>query len=186
MKQNNKKILAVSFGFIVVVAIVTILSINIFTPKEKHISQNNNSTSINALTCKYNGTEDAFFHSNLASNELDEVKITFNDDKIDKISLTYSGEYIDNDTAKKISSEMHAKYNLYMDTTSVGFDKLSPNFSVINAKVIVSLFLSIDTLNAETAKFLFLDENEVRNISNTTINSLKKKYTTKGFSCAES
>lgn len=183
MKQNKKKVVIITLCFIVVVAIVVIALLNIFKPKETYIKSKDSFEAISSLYCTSSNVNGAFFHDETARKEVNEIKFSYKDGKIDKMQFTYTGDYPNAEMAKSASDRMHYNYNTFMDNTSVKFSDLSPNFSVIDKQVIVNLFFDEKTATAETASLLFLTDSDTGNYKNNTLSTMKKKYENKGFSC---
>ena len=184
MRKKTKTIATVGLAFTVVAVVTAVLLVNLFSTKETYKTNSDTTTTVLSLHCKNVTTpEGAFFHSDGAAKELTEVKFTFKDGEADKMSFTYTGNYADKATATKTSSEMHAKYNLYMDSTDVKFSDLSPNFSVIDNQIIISLFFDDVTLTAGTAPLLMLEPADASRVKQYSVDTLSKYYKSMGFSC---
>lgn len=177
------KTVAVGLSIIAVVAVVSLIILNVFGSKETYITDGGTTAAVSSLDCRIITPKDAFFYSDEDLNATSEVKATLVDDKFDKISFVYTGTFADNNAAKVVSSAMHADYNIYMNGTPIDFSELSPNFSVIGNQVVINLFLTTETLTTETAKLIFLSASETSKIKNYSGGDLKKLYTDKGFSC---
>lgn len=184
MKKNKStKVAVMTCIFVLVAILMALLLIKLFEPHETHTSDENTTTVVAALSCKSANMPEAFFHSEEASSEAQEVKITMQDNRADKVSFTYTGTFANAEEAKRAASDMHADYNIYMGTTTVGFSDLLPNFSTIDKQVVIALYLDEKTLAVGTAPLIFLSESEMKNFNTYSLNNLKKIYTGKGFSC---
>lgn len=182
-KEHKKTILTIVSIIIIIIAAIIVGVVFLLRPKEQYTSKGDKNQIVAALSCKSDTVESPFFHIDTAAYELHEVKFTFAGDSVDKMSYTYTGNFSDSEAEKKASSLLHAKYNEYMNTTTVEFSDLSPNFSNIDNQLVISLFLDEKTFTSGTAKLVFLRESDVSQIKKYSIENLRAAFEKSGFSC---
>lgn len=175
--------LAYIFGTLAAIVAIIIILLNIFTPKDSHITSEDSLQSIEAVHCKTENLASPFFETNGAKNVEHEVKITLMNDKVDKMSYTYIGLFESKDETEKALSALHAKYNIYMDTTDIYHEDLYPTFSNLGTKGIINLYIQDKTFNLDTAKLILLSDYEYEQFSGYNIETLAKIYENKGFVC---
>lgn len=112
-----------------------------------------------------------------------EIKVMLLNDKMDKISYTYSGTYESNKDAENAHAFLHASYNEYMGKFSQKASTFSPNFNNAGTEATINLFGQAGDINSYTGKLFFLDSNEYYKAKSLSSDMLKKLYENKGFSC---
>ena len=112
-----------------------------------------------------------------------EVKIILLNNKMDKISYTYSGTYKFDGEAKDAHAFLHANYNDYMGKYNQKTNLFAPNFNDAGAEVTISLFGQVKDVNSYTGKLFFLDSSEYNKVKSLSSDMLKKLYENKGFTC---
>lgn len=148
---------------------------------ETRHSQSVEKYAISSLDCTASQPNDAFFAEKNAQKRSHKVKITFREDKADKITYTYEGTFSDNTTAEAVSSRFHADYNIYMGDNGLNPESLAPTFSAADATTYINLYGSYDKLNSATEKLFFLTNDEYSGGQSSSY--LERVYGTKGFSC---
>lgn len=182
--KHKKRFGVVEFtALILIIAIVVILLLTLTGNSASYTSDVIKENSISILDCKSENPNEKFFSHNAESAVIHEIKITFDDNTIDKLTYTYTGRYATNSEAKDALSWMQGDYNKYMGTTSVYQEDLTPTFSAIGTEAIINLYFNANTFNSETARFVFLDDGEYTAAINMSAKNIEKIYREKGFSC---
>ncbi|MBR0372846.1 hypothetical protein IJH72_02830 [Candidatus Saccharibacteria bacterium] len=180
-KNGKQKSLEITI-FCISIAVVTVILCLLFSGKETRTSSNNiYSTKI--LYCVNNNPEDSFFTDSNAINNKHEIKVTYKDDKPDKVSYTYTGKFNTSTKADNSNATLHAKYNKYMAEYDLSPTILSPTFSVVESKLKINLFTDISNINNKTGKLFFLNLDEISSLTSESADKLKDIYSDKNFSC---
>lgn len=184
MNEEKKKKLVWPWAVaIVLVGIIITLVVLMTNSKTSYETGGNQITSIAALYCKASSPASPFFESPDAMSQLYEIKYTYRDKKVDKTSFTYTGTFSSDAAAKTAASTLHAKYNEYMYTTNSDPEDMSPNFSSIDNQLVITLFFTGKTFNADIAPIMFISSTDVSKIDSYSVNTLQKIYEARGFSC---
>ena len=125
----------------------------------------------------------AFFVSKSVQRYNHEIRVVFKNQRPDAWQYHYNGTYNSNDSAEAAEAALHADYNIYMGENDLEQSSLNPVFSTIKSKVQISLYGDEKTITPATARFFFLESDELNNIFDSTIDDLKKDYEDDGFSC---
>ena len=107
---------------------------------ETRISEERGSEKMTALSCKTGNSEEAFFNSETANTVENVVKITFKDDKLDKVFYSYEGTYRSYDVAEQENANFHAKYNKYLSPYGINPEILTPTFLTSETKFRINLY----------------------------------------------
>lgn len=161
-----------------------------FTENGTETQMHTDETTVSSyINCNSAYPVDPFLSSDLSSNPNHELKVTFDEEGINTLSYTYTGNFANAKTAEDESSRLLSKYNTYMGQETLHKNGvLSPAFSSINEKLVINLFMSRKYLDRSTAKLVFLSYTEYVEIENTNnykeiLNKLKAFYQNKGFIC---
>ena len=138
---------------------------------------------ISALICTASSPENVFFSSKLATSVKHTVKVTFKDEKADKISYSYEGELENNEKAESVMSAFHANYNIDMSNNGRDPESLTPSFVASDKTVRINLYSTVDNLNSAVAKFFFLTSEEQGKIATYSRKTVQKIYEKVGFKC---
>ena len=182
MEEKKRRIRYIAIAL--VLFIIVIILIFLLKRSETRFSDDTAKDEISALDCKTGPIEDGFFVSETANSTSNELKITFKNQKMDKIYYSYYGVYRSEDVANADDTHLHAKYNIYMGENGVEQGSLNPNYSVVKTKYHISLYVDdYDKINPVTAKFFFIDKEDIEEFNSYPIDTLKSYYEKKNFKC---
>ena len=182
MKKNNRilTLVLVGVGLIALAILIAIFA----NGKETRISEPMESETISALYCTARGIEGAFFSSETANTIENEIKITYNNNGIDKIYYSYNGVYRSSDVAHEDEVRLHAKYNKYMGENGQKIEDLEPSYDEMKNKLHIGLYAdSYDRINEVTSVLFFIDKENINKIKKYSMEDLKNYYDDKSFSC---
>ena len=185
-KKNKTPILAISV-LIGMIAIIIIILIFVLNGSEKHISEDNTtSAKQEVLHCTASTPLNPFFEAtHNASGVKYDLKVLFEDSKVNTATFSYKATFNSNDIAKSEISKMHWNYDDFMGKTSIHQESLTPVFGEYNNEISISLFFDKKYLVSELGSLLFLDQNESYKIQKYSLSDLKKIYRSKNFSCKD-
>ena len=169
--------------FAIFIIIIIMIIWLIFRPKESHTSSNVAGEKIILLKCKSENPEDAFFETFSAKESTHEIRATFKDDKIDKISYIFEAKYDSLKAAEAANASLHGQYNKYMGEYGLSEQSLNPNFAVIDDSIKIYLDTDKKNINHSTSQFFFLNSDEFQRFSSRNSEELKQIYENKDFSC---
>lgn len=188
-KEKTRKVALTGTILLAVAAVIASLVWFFFGNGEERRTSTNISTSSSYIDCTATQPEDAFFSSDLSANANQKIKVTFNNEGIDKIAYTYTGKFATSEIAEEESGRMTFDYNTFMgQQTPYNRGVLSPAFSPIENKLVVNLFMANKYFDNNTAKLVFLSPDEYSRISeiesvDNLMVELKKIYESKMFIC---
>ncbi|MBQ3263782.1 hypothetical protein IJH06_01585 [Candidatus Saccharibacteria bacterium] len=182
-EKSNMKVWLVVASVLVVVALCVVGMVLLLRGSETRETGSKETYAISALTCTTRSAEDAFFSLDSAISSEHTIKMTFKDEKPDKVSYSYVGEFSTAELAEKASSSYHANYNVDMGGNKMNPEKLTPAFVATDKTVKINLYSAVNELNATTAKFFFLTADEQRNLSTYSEKTIQKIYENVGFKC---
>ena len=182
MSKSNKILTMVLIG---VGLIALAIFIAIFANgSETRTSESYENNSISAVHCTAKGIEDAFFYSDKVNTIKNEIKVTYNNDKIDKMYYSYNGTYRSSDVVHEDEVRLHAKYNTYMGENGQKIEDLNPAYDETNNKLHIGLYAdSYDKINEATSVFFFINKDDINNVKKYSMDNMKKYYESKSFSC---
>lgn len=181
MASNNKSMKYFVIGFVVlVVALAAIFLVNVFRSKETYTSIPTKEEQVSAVVCTAGDLEGGFFRKNNAGDFRQEIKVTFNGEKIDKLNYNLIAKYSDDEAAKKASSDFHANYNIYMGKEA---ENLTPTFNHSGVNIKINLFADEKNLSKLAGRVFFLDGDEYVNFFRLTKDRVTKIYKAIGFVC---
>lgn len=166
---------------VVIMVIVWMLFVSNETYVTNDASGKNNK--IGSLVCKTKESDEAFFNLSQAKEEQHEIKATFKENKLDKMSYNYDGVYETNERAEYAAAKFRVDYDTFMGKKSLEPSILDSKFAAVDNKARVSLFADRDKLNNNTVGFFFLDMDEFQKIKSYSIENLADIYRKKGFDC---
>ena len=169
----------IAFGAAIAFAIACIVK-----QKEVYVPGAEKKTVVEALVCESSNPEGGLFNSEIANRVTHEVKATFKDNGIDKLSYMFLGEYNSADEAASDEATLHAYYNIYMGQKEVPIATFNPVYSV-NEKALQMVFYTDDKdeIEPSVAALFFIDAEEVAMMKRVKIDELKTLYEKKNFSC---
>ncbi|MBP5647698.1 hypothetical protein J6X04_00165 [Candidatus Saccharibacteria bacterium] len=181
MKKNK------SVRFIVIALVLVAIAIffwMLINGKETRISSEKENVPVSVLYCTSGNIEGAFFTSETVNTTKNEIKVMFEDDKLNNIFYAYNGTYRSTEVAREDETRLHAKYNLYMGDNNISQESLSPAYSVVNSKLHLTLYVDdYDKINSVTSVFFFINEDKIEDYEKYSIDEMKTFYKNKGFKC---
>lgn len=182
-KLNTKKI-TILVVFLVLIIGLLILFVNLFREKVTSTTTDDKTAESISLYCKTDSKdiEDAFFDIKDAASATQQIKVVFNHKKIDTISYDSTINFNNYETAKKREAELHYKYGSYMQNNGKTMTDFSPNFSVDDMEVKISLFANSKQLNSETAKIFLINSSDSA-LESYSPKALATLYRSKSFTC---
>lgn len=181
-KKRSTKIIG-AIVIIIAMIIVALLFLLFGSYRETRTSQETITSAVAALDCKSTQPLQNVFSYKSNDSATHELKITFDNERIDKINYIYTGRFTDASATENALAEMHAKYNTYMGTTEIYHEDLTPVFTVDGTEGRINLFIERKKFTAGTAKLVFLDDDEYAKMKKAGIEDVKKLYENKGFRC---
>ena len=182
-KRNKQKLWYAGAVICVMVAMAAVLCL-LFNGKETKISDNSGNNSISVLDCKASSpVVESFFEAKDAINNEHEIKITYQGNRVDKVSYTYTADFPSGKEADEANAVLHAKYNNYMAQYSLDPAKLGPTFTVVDNNFKINLFTDMSKIDPAMMGLFFLDNEDIGLLESGKIESLKKIYFQKGFNC---
>ncbi len=185
-KNHSNRIMARVSICVVVISVILIIFLvgrDLLQGTEERTSGTIPDSTISAVTCTATNPEEAFFStptSVLGGSH--EIKITSTKNSaVDKVFYTYETNYASNEDASKAEAQFRANYNKALTIDNA--EKLSPNFSVINNKLQITLFGDVSELTSITAQPFFITADDFKSISNFDVPTLTELYQSKGFTC---
>ena len=177
-RANNTAMTLIGLAFVLG---LLALAANLFSSRISYTTSEENSSSTQSLYCSGTAiTNEGFFDLSNAESAKQEIRATIDNNNIQSISYSLNAIYNTPEIAKTVGSELHAQYNLYMDSQSLDIGLLSPTFSVSNTKVKIGLYADGKKINNATAKLFFLNPDQLSNFSNV---SLIDFYEKQKFTC---
>ncbi len=178
---KQKWVVSITLGlFFLLIGLIVFWLTNV---NETRKTSDNNITSVGVLECKSARPINAFFDSQTATSAEQKIKITFKDDKADKISYDYVGTYDNDKQASDDRTTFAIKYDLELGENKNKQKSLTANFSASGNTARITIYTEQDNLNADIAKFFFLGQNEYKDVGTLSADTLKRLYQGKGFTC---
>ena len=182
MKDKQKKTIYIIIAVVFIVLAIIILFL--LNGSEKRTSTKKENDSITALDCKAGRMENAFFISSTANNTSHEVKVTFRNDKIDKLYYLFEGVYRTYDIADQDNANFHAKYNIHMSGNGLEQESLAPTFLTAKTKLRINLYAkNREMMNKATAVLFFIKEDDLEKFLDYSRDEATEYYKKQGFSC---
>lgn len=181
--RNTKKIIILVVFLVLIIGLV-ILIVNLLKDNVTTTTSDDKTVSSTSLYCKTDSKdlEDAFFDVKDASDASQKIKVIFSHKKIDTISYDSTLKFENYETAKKREAELHFQYGSHMQNNGKTMTDYSPNFSVDDTEVKISLFASLKQLNSETAKIFLINASD-SSLETYSPKALAALYQSKGFTC---
>ncbi len=169
---------------VLILLVIVIILFILFNGRETRTSEGGENESVTALYCTAGNLEEAFFTSTTANTIKNEIKVTFKNNKMDRLFYTYKGTYRSTEVARDDEAVLHAKYNIYMGENHLIQESLSPSYSVANSKFNLTLYIDdYSKINPATAVFFFIGEDKIAEFQDYTIDKMKTFYEDQGFQC---
>ena len=181
MAGKNKK----TNSFIIILAmfataLIAFFLFIIFNGKETYTSSQDDDVKVGVVVCNAGNLEDGFFNDDSAEKFEQEIKITFNNGVVDKMSYNLAIEYQNDELARKKNAIFHANYNKSMGKEA---EDLIPTFYDSGQDVKIGLFVNKKSLNNVVGKIFYLTDSERMKLFQLTPDDVIKIYEDVGFAC---
>ena len=183
-KRDKRSVLMVISGIVLFFAIVTIVLMVFFLPREIQVSDNSSkTTSIMSLVCRSDYLPRSFFFDANAEKQQYIVRAAYQDNKLSSISFGYTGIFGSEKEADNVESKMHAKFNLYMYDYGLDPEKYNPNFRNLANEARVELFSSVDNMSDAFARVVLSEDSNTDIFTKNEYKDLSEIYEKVGYSC---
>lgn len=180
--KNEKSVKYIVVALVLFVIVIFILLL--LNGSETRTSDNGENKSVTALYCIAGNLEGAFFSSTTANTIKNEIKVTFKNNKMDKLFYNYKGTYRSAEVADDDEAVLHAKYNVYMGENHLLQESLSPSYSVVDSKFGLTLYVDdYSKINSATAVLFFIDKDKIAEFQDYSIDQMKTFYEKQSFQC---
>ncbi len=181
-KDRTRRVGGILLALLVIFIIIIFLILN-----SGHVTNTGGESEndvVTALDCKANGIEGQFFSSSTANTIENQVKVTFKNDKPEKLFYVFEGVYRDYDVADHDNAVLHAKYNERMSGNGLEQGSLTPTFSTVKTKMRINLYAKEPgIINRATAVLFFIKEDDVEKYLDYSRDEVADYYKKQGFSC---
>lgn len=183
-KRRTIKIIGLSVIFLAILIIPLLLLF--FNKHETHISDKGENKIVTALDCTTRSIDEAFFTSEIANTITNQIKITFNQNKIDKLFYSFEGIYRSKEIAEQDETNLHARYNIHMGKYGINPEILTPTFSTVNTKMRINLYAkNREIISRGVGLLFFINDEDINNFLEYSKDQVTNFYKEKGFSCDE-
>lgn len=180
-KQSNR---AIAIPIIIIIIIIIVILYFLLNRHETYTSEGDTNDVVTALDCTAGRLENATFVSSTANVVTNQVKITFNNDKIDKLFYHFEGTYRDHETAEYDSGIFLANYYKHMSASNQSYESLTPTFVSAKTKTRISLYVKgRNAINKAVAKFFFVNGEDFEEYIDYSRDQVANYYQKQGFSC---
>ncbi len=182
--KKTRRQLAISIVIVVLITAVIVGVILILgSGKETKTVTSVESDVEKTIVCTNSDDETSFFKSGYPNSAKHEVRIIVKNNKMDKLSMKYTGVYESEYVAEKSSGIIHAAYNDLLGKNSISQGVFSPNFMKNGSTLTIELIGEVKDINPVTAKLFYIDQSEFNKIKSFSLDGIKRTYENKGFSC---
>lgn len=183
--KKTRRQLATSIVIVVLItAVVVGLILILGSGRETRTVTNEESDEEKTVVCTNSNDEKSFFKSGYSANPVKhEVRIITKNNKMDKLSIKYTGVYESEYITGKSSGLIHAAYNDLLGKNNIAQDIFSPNFMKNGSTLTIELYGNVNDINFVTSKLFYIEQSEFNKIKSLSTDGLKKIYENKGFSC---
>lgn len=181
-KQKKIGIEKVLLGCLVIFLIILFFILN--SGHETHITGESEEKKITALDCSADNIKGAFFTSSAANTVKNQIKVTFGDDKVDKIFYFFEGVYNSYEVAEHDNAALHARYNKHMSGNGLEQESLTPTFSTVETKMRINLYAkNREMINRATAVLFFINSDDLEDYLDYSRDQVMEYYQKQGFLC---
>lgn len=181
--RKEKKQYIFGIILIVIVAVITAVVVWVLSfSKETVVKTERDSSEHGSLLCKGKSDEYSFFKDS-PSKVTQEVKILFVDNKMDKISLAYTGIYDSEYNAQLYGTQFRVDFEKKVLDYGKETTSFSPIFAIENNVLTISLYTDVKNIDSSTSKFFNIDTSEFNSIKSMSQSEVKSLYEKKSFSC---
>lgn len=179
-KRSKKQIRSWVFLVIVLLVAFILLLLSRETITETGSTPSPNTTT--ALVCTASNVSYAKISSSVMENSTLEIKALFtNDSDLSNVSLTFTTRYASNEAAVAAEAVMHHEFGTLLANEGFDFTAFSNKFSVIDNKVIITLYSGQAGLTAKTAPYFMIPSSAITASKST----FKKLLAAEGINCKE-
>jgi len=171
---------------IVIVVMIAVLLLISFALKGKTTVSGEYPANIKtgAIVCNKNNASYPYIDApDSESHRMGSVRIvgTYNESKIiEKIALDFTTIFNDKGEAEVGKAYMHGEFGKRLSADDLSFSEFDNNFSLVDKKVVVSLFAPIDKINEHNYQYLLLKSKPDRNLL---VNAFTQNYQGLGYNC---
>lgn len=181
-ESKTKKVVGIPLAILMVFAVV--LFFLLFNKRETRISGGTDSEVVTALNCVAGGVESAFFTPSTANTVEHQIKVTFSNDRVDKLFYAFEGVYRTYEIAEQENAVFHAKYNIHMSGNNLEQESLTPTFSTVKTKMRINLYAQDrGMINKATGVLFFVSEDDVDDYLDYSRDQVAEYYEKQGFLC---
>lgn len=131
-----------------------------------------------SITCEANGLSYPFFKYDNSNEKNITIRVAFNNDELDSISLVYMLYYSDDAKIVISEAENHGAMNLKFQSEGLGPDALEAKYARLSDGMKMSLYANSKNINDISSKYFYLE-----NIERYDLSSIQTLYQGLGFNC---
>lgn len=179
-KKNRKAVWSTIFGIILV--IISIISIILFLLHGQTTVTGQNSETVissESITCSGENIPYQFLSYDNATKKTAKVTTSFNNNKFNAISLSYTLYYNDTKSIESSKTINSAELNIFYGKDGLPSNSFSKSLYSDNEKVVISLYADTADFNDKTSKYFIADGLG----KNSNPESFIKTYEAQGFKC---
>lgn len=136
-------------------------------------------TQTSSLTCKIENAQYPIFTVDEATKKETEVKVLFDGDRMNSVSLTQTMYYDSPENAKMSRNHNHAAMNTSFGNAGLAADAFNANYTATDDRMIMTLYAAESEYNEVTAKYFLANGTSKRS----SIDEFTKVLNTQGLSC---
>ena len=182
-EKKNHKLLKLFF-FLLFLLIITLIIIWLLRGSKTVSGQYPENVKNESLTCiSKTIIPPRIYYIDSKEKEL-RINAVFNGtDNLKSLSLIYTLNYDDVESAYAAEAKGHAEFNKTLASSNYPVDKFSNKFARYDEKLIISLSASKIELDGISASYFVLDLGKNREMDLETLKDFKKNYESQGFLC---
>ena len=179
--KNKQKVWLTIIGiFLILISIVSIICF-LLSGQTTTTGQTGSIVSSNSLTCEGNNIPYQFLSYDNAKSKNAKITASFNDDKLNAISFSYTLYYGSPEQAEESKTINSAELNVFYGKDGLPANSFSKSLYADNEKTVISLYANTDDFNDRTSKYFIADGLG----KNSSFDSFVKKYEEQGFICKQ-
>ena len=185
VKKTRRQLVVDIIIVLLIAALIIILIVILNSGKETVTTTTTEQDEKEVLICKNHDDEKSFFKSSYKPSTVGhELRIIVSNNKLETITMTYTGTYDDPATAERARALMHADHNILLGSNNISEDVFSSLFNSEGNVVRIELFGKANDINSVTSRFFYIDTSEFYKVKNMSSSGLKTTFENKGFSCS--
>ena len=177
-KTNNRTTIVISATVFLFIAIILFfLSFN----KTTLTSEIKNDGVTDYLFCNtssltgYSLIKDDDLHNSNAN-----ITIKFHNDSLDSISFEVSKKFLASDKAEKYINSLHANFDIYTGKKGIDKSGVTPTYSHVDNIGKMTIFIHGESISNDILPLVLIESEQLDEFS---LDSVKKNYEKKGFTC---